>query len=214
MEKSMIKIYGSDLSSPANKVRYIANYLNLKYEYIHIKLREGEHRKKEFLQLNPSGKIPIINDDGFIVVESNAICKYLCNKEKSPLYPHDYKKQALVDQWVDFITLHVGSAMNRIAFNKIFVSLLKTSVDEQSLADGLKFFARFMPIVDNKLKKHEYVCGDDITLADFVLLATLDAGEMSGLDMGQYSNVERLRSELKKQDFYTQCHKKYGESLE
>jgi len=76
----MLKIYGADLSAPANKVRFVANYLGLEYDYVQIKIREGEHRAEQFLKLNPVGKIPVIDDDGFTLYESNAICKYLCDK--------------------------------------------------------------------------------------------------------------------------------------
>ena len=79
----MLKIYGADLSGPANKVRFVANYLGLKYDYVVVKLREGEHQKPEFLKINPIGKIPAIEDDGFTLFESNAICRYLADKNNS-----------------------------------------------------------------------------------------------------------------------------------
>ena len=81
----MLKIYGADLSSPANKVRFAANALGLEYEYIQVKLRDGEHKKSEFLKINPVGKIPVIDDDGFVLFESGAIAKYLCVKHNSAL---------------------------------------------------------------------------------------------------------------------------------
>ena len=129
----MLKIYGANLSSPSNKVRFVANALGLKYEYIQVKLREGEQRKPEFLKLNPAGKIPVIVDGDFVLSESGAIIKYLCNKNKSSYYPSDLKRRAIVDQWIDYSIIHVGAAMVRVVFNRLFAPIIKTEIDENSL---------------------------------------------------------------------------------
>src|SRR3989338_5290751 len=95
----MLKIYGANLSGPSNKVRMVANYLGLEYEYLQVKIREGENKKEWFLKLNPIGKIPVIDDDGFCLFESNAIVKYLATKNRSSAYPQELKQRAIVDQW-------------------------------------------------------------------------------------------------------------------
>ncbi len=209
----MLKIYGAELSSPANKVRFVANYLNLEYEYIQVKIREGEHRKEEFLKLNPAGKIPVIDDDGFILFESNAICKYLCYKTESELYPQDKIERVVVDQWIDFVTLHVGMAMNRVAFNRLFAPRIGVAIDENSLSEGLKFLNRFLPVVDKQLDGRQFMCTEKISLADIALLSVLDPCELSQVDLTKHPNIHNLRNRLKQEDFYTQCYKEYGQTL-
>ena len=135
----MLKIYGSDLSSPSNKVRFAANALGLKYEYVKVNLREGEHRKPEFLKLNPVGKIPAIDDDGFVLFESNAIIRYLADKNNSDLYPKPLKERAVVDEWFEFISHHVALAASKVIYNRFFAPRMKNPVDEQSLKDGLAY---------------------------------------------------------------------------
>jgi glutathione S-transferase len=71
----MLIIYGSDFSAPANKVRFVANALGLDYEYKVVRIRDGENKTEEFKKMHPAGKIPVINDHGFILFESNAIIK-------------------------------------------------------------------------------------------------------------------------------------------
>lgn len=209
----MLKIYGSDLSSPANKVRFVANYLNLKYDYIFVNLREGAQHKPEFLKINPVGKIPAIDDDGFTLFESNAICRYLADKQNSPIYPKSLKERAVVEEWLDFGSMHVGAAVSKVVYNRIFAPIRKIAVDEVSLKEGLEFLTRFLPIVDHQLVKNKYLLGDQITLADFNILAGLDPVEAALIDISQYGRIIRWRNELKKQEFYTKCHKEYGESL-
>lgn len=209
----MLKIYGSDLSGPANKVRFVANYLGLNYDYIVVKLREGEQYRPDFLKINPIGKIPAIDDGGFCLFESNAICRYLADKNNSPIYPRGLKERAIVDQWLDFGSMHVAAAVSKVVYNRIFAPIRKIEADERSIKEGLEFLARFLPVVDRQLADKKFLLGDAITLADFNMLAGLDPVEAAQIDISGYTNVCRWRKELKKQDFYTRCHKEYGESL-
>lgn len=211
----MLKIYGADLSAPANKVRMAANVFNLRYEYIRINIREGENRKDAYLKLHPAGKVPVIDDDGFILFESDAIIKYFAAKEltPTPLYPADFRQRALIDQWMDFATIHVGGAMGRVLFNRVFASFAGVPVDERSLSDGLKFLNRFLPVVDNQLGKAGRFAGEQFSLADISLLATLDPAEVADIDLAPYAHIVKWRAELMRKDFYTRCHRSYSDVL-
>lgn len=210
----MLKIYGADLSAPANKVRMSANAIGIAYEYIRVKLREGEHRKPEYLAVNPLGKVPAIDDDGFRLFESNAICRYLASKHKSSLYPSSVEQRAIIDAWTDFGTIHVGGALSRLTYNRLFVPVIPgAEVDEKSVEDGIKFLAKYLPSVDEQLGKYKYLCGDQISLADISLVALLDPAEATQTKLSSYSNIVLWRNELKQQDFYTKCHKSYEDVL-
>lgn len=209
----MLKIYGSDLSGPANKIRFAANAMGLSYEYIRVNMREGEHKKPEYTKLHPAGKVPVMDDDGFVLFESNTMMKYLAAKSNSGLYPQGLKERAVVDQWIDFGSFHVGEATSRVIYNRLFAPLRKLPVDEGSLKTGLDFLARFLPVIDGQLGKHPYLAGGQLTLADINLLAVLDPAEVAGIDLSPFPNIVRWRNDLKAKDFYTKCHKEYGESL-
>ena len=209
----MLKIYGSDLSAPANKVRFVANALGLKYEYIKVNLRAGEHQKPEYKAVHPANKIPAIEDDGFCLFESNAIIRYLADKNKSSLYPKDIKERAVVEQWMDFGSMHVGAALAKVVYNRLFAPIRGVPVDEASLKEGLGFLDRFLPVVDEQLGKSKYLAGNAITLADINLLALMDPCEAANIDISKYKNIIKWRDGLKQAEFYTKCHKEYGESL-
>lgn len=209
----MLKIYGADLSSPANKIRMTANLLGLEYEYIQVNIRGGENRTKEYLAMHPAGKVPVINDDGFILFESDAIIKYLAVSEMSPLYPDDIKQRAVIDQWMDFVSIHVGGAMGRVLFNRVFASFAKVPADERSLSDGIKFLGRFLPVIDQQLSKTKYLRGDRVSLADVAFLATIDPAEVAGIDLLPYEHIVKWRDELKRKDFYTKCHASYDDAV-
>ncbi|MCK5082385.1 MAG: glutathione S-transferase family protein [Candidatus Omnitrophica bacterium] len=209
----MLKIYGADLSAPANKVRMTAHVLGIEYDYIRISIKEGENRAEEYLKMHPAGKVPVINDDGFILFESDAIIKYLTVKSKSSLYPSEQKQQAVVDQWMDFVSIHIAGAMGRVVFNRVFASFARVPVDERSLRDGLKFLNRFLPVVDRQLAKAEYFAGEEFSLADIGLLAMMDPAEVAEVDLASYEYLTKWRNGLHKKDFYTRCHSSYEEAL-
>ncbi len=209
----MLTIYGSDLSSPANKVRFVANYLGLKYEYKKVDLGAGEHRKPEMIKLNPIGKVPFIDDEGFVLAESGAIIKYFAEKTGSSIYPKGLKERALFEQDLDFVTLHVGTAAQKVVYNRLFAPRRNVAVDQNSLEEGQTFLKRFLPIVEGKLSKGKYVSGEALTLVDFTLLSILDPAEAAGIDLTPYPQITRWRENLRQQDFYTKCYKEYGESL-
>jgi glutathione S-transferase len=209
----MLTIYGSDVSSPANKVRFAANALGLKYEYSRVNLRAGEQQRPEFLKVNPIGKVPAIDDNGFCLFESNAIIKYLADKNNSALYPKELKARALVDSWIDFTTLHVGINLMKVTYNRLFAPMRGQPVDENSIKDGEQFLSRFLPTVDQQLGLSKYLCGPTMTLADINLLATLDPAEASQVDLSKYKNITKWRNALKKEKFYTQCHSDYSDAV-
>ncbi|MBI5415852.1 MAG: glutathione S-transferase family protein [Candidatus Omnitrophica bacterium] len=209
----MLTIYGSDLSAPANKVRFAANAIGVKYEYKRVDLRAGDHLKPEFLAVNPVGKVPAVDDGGFRMFESNAIIRYLADKNNSPLYPRDLRERAVVDMWLDFGSMHVGTVLSKVIYNRIFVPLRGLPADENSLQEGLKFLERFLPVVDGQLAKNKYIAGAKFTLADINLLALFDPCEIAAIDISPYKNIVRWRAALRKEKFYTDCHQAYGVSL-
>jgi glutathione S-transferase len=209
----MLTIYGTELSSPSNKVRFVANEMGLEYVYKSVNLISGENQSPEHLKLHPAGKVPVIDDDGFVLFESTAIIRYLAAKCDSTLYPAGAKQRALVDQWADFASHHVGTAVSRVLVNRVFAPFLNQEVDERSLAEGLSFLERFLPVVDTPLEERRYLAGGELTLADFSLLAALDPAEVAQVDLSGYLNVTRWRQDLMGRDFYTKCHKSYGDVL-
>jgi glutathione S-transferase len=209
----MLKIYGANLSSPCIKVRLVANALGLKYEYIKVSIRDGDNQKPEFLKLNPFGKIPAMDDGGFGLFESGAICRYLLAKQKTPLFPDNPQQRAVVDQWADFSAFHVGVNMGKIMYNRVFAHWQKVPVDQNSLNDGIKLLNKFLPTIDAHLGQNAYLAGADITYADLTLLAYLDPAETAQYDFSANKNLTKWRNALKQKPFYTQIHKDYDESF-
>ncbi len=210
----MLKLYGGDLSSCSNKVRFAANAMGLEYTYIKISFKNKEHKTNDFLKMHPAGKIPVIDDEGFIVFESNAIIKYLAQKHGSVLYPQGLKERALIDQWIDFCSCHVGGAADKVIFNKLFAVRIPVAVDHRAKTEGQMFLNRFLPVIDDQLNQHLFLVDNVMSLADINLLAILDPFERAEIRLDRYPHLVAWRNNLRQQRFYTDCHCEYGLDLQ
>ncbi|HFD12247.1 MAG TPA: glutathione S-transferase family protein [Crenotrichaceae bacterium] len=205
----MLTLYGLDFSPWANRVRFTANYIGLDYNYVRVDLIGGEGQSEEYKRIHPVGKVPAIDDDGFVLFESGAICRYLANKTTSPLYPADIKERAIVDQWTDYCVTHIAMAMQKVLFNRVVYKFMDKEQDKRSLQEGQEFLGRFLPLVDTQLSSMAYLASNEISLADMILLAWLDPTEICEFDLSDYQHISRWRGLLKQQAFYTKCYQNY-----
>lgn len=207
----MIKLYGNNFSYNCNKVRFALNAMSIEYEFQLIDLAAGEQRAESFLKVNPVGRVPALVDGDFVIFESNAIMRYLAEKTNSPLYPKDIKNHSVVNQWLDFGSIHVGGAMTKIFYNTIVYKFVNGTKDEVSLSEGRLFLANFLKIIDNQLSQKPYLCGQELTLADINLLAILDPSEVTSSDISSFSKVVAWRKKLQAQDFYQKVFPSFTE---
>jgi len=212
--KNMIKLYGIPVSNNVNKVRYCLNYLGLEYQLEPTNPMKGENKTPEYLAISPSGKIPAIDVDGFTLFESSAINRYLAATHNSSLYPQDEKTRAVIDSWTDFASIHVQNGMGRVLFNRVMAPMIGAEKDENSEKAGIEFLERFLPVCDQQLGKNAYLAGENITLADFALLAVLDPHELIQFSLEPYENVVKWRTGLLSQDFYKKCYGSYTEFVQ
>lgn len=98
-----IKVYGAAASTCTKRVLTALEEKNVSYELVPVNFAVAEHKSPEFLKKQPFGKIPVLEDDGFLVFESRAICKYIAKKyagQGTKLIPdeNDVKGYALFEQ--------------------------------------------------------------------------------------------------------------------
>ena len=211
----MIKLYGVGFSFNISKVRYCLNYLNLPYEWAQTNPIAGENKSPEYLNIAPTGKIPAIDVDGFRLFESNAIIRYLAATNNSSLYPQDAKKRATIDAWMDYTSIHVGQALGRVLFNRVFAPMTGQKADQESLRVGLEFLDKYFPVLEKQLSSNPYIAGKEMSIADISLLATLDPCELAQItSIDQYPSIKKWRVGLKSQAFYQKCYKDYSQFVQ
>ncbi|MDA0990476.1 MAG: glutathione S-transferase family protein [Verrucomicrobia bacterium] len=198
----MLKIYGNLMSQPCNKIRFVANILKVDYEWIDLDFAKGEHKTPEHLARHPAGKLPAIDDDGFILFESEAICRYLNAKHHGALIPANLKAAAITEQWNAFAVQHLGLAMSKVLFNRVLAPKFGIPVDANSLSEGLSWLDRYLPIAETRLSQSVNFGADEVTLADISLLAILAPAAHADIDLNPYAKLTAWQSRLASQDWY------------
>jgi glutathione S-transferase len=115
-----MRLYYHPLSSNSHRVVMTAICLNVRLELVVVDLLNGEHRAPEYLQLNPNGKVPFLDDEGFHLWESHAIIQYLADKSPGQaLYPEDIRARADVNRWLFWSAYHFTPAVGFISRERV-----------------------------------------------------------------------------------------------
>ena len=164
------------------RARWTLQELGVDFEAITVNLVRGEHRRPEFLQLNPGGKVPVLVDGDLVLTESVAIAKYLAAKYPAQgLLPTDLREQAELDRWLLFTATELEQPLWRIAKHTNLYPQQDRLPAEVALAR--RDFKAAVPILESHLQNREFVVGNRASVADFVLAYTIDwANEVKLLD--------------------------------
>jgi glutathione S-transferase len=155
----LLKIIGRGTSGNVMKVLWLADELRLEYDQQDLGGPFGGNDAPEFRARNPNGLVPVIEDDGVVLWESNAIVRYLAGKYGyGTLSPADTARRAVADQWMDWQQTVVGPVMS-----PIFWGLVRTPAAERDLAAIQRAIERSFEafgILDAHLSRHPYVAGE------------------------------------------------------
>lgn len=197
-----MKIYGHPYSSNARRVQMLCEEIGLPYSYDTVDLLAGKQYDPAFLSMNPNGKVPVIDDDGFLMWESQAILRYLADKNGAQdWYPKDLQARARVDQWLDWHQTRLSPPVSKIAFNTLFVPEDKR--DLQAMEAGRKDLTKILPVLDAALKGKAHVCGATPTLADLAMSTTFGYLSMCNYDLSPYAEITRWYRGLQKRPSFT-----------
>jgi|SRR5579883_77895 len=155
------------------RVRWVLQELGVEFESIPVNLRAGEHRQPDFLAINPAGKVPALVDGEASLTESVAICLYLA--EKYPEYgliPTDLRLRAQFYRWLFFTVTELEQPLWRIArHTSLYPQELRIPAE---IPLARQDFTRMAAILESHLSGRQFVVGEAVTIADFVLAYTLD----------------------------------------
>jgi glutathione S-transferase len=169
----MLRIYGA-AKSRAVRVLWMAGELELSYDHKDWLPRSAETRTPEFLAINPNGRVPVIDDEGFILSESMAINLYLAKKHQSPLYPSDPHNEALAIQWSLWETDRLDRQVVNFARHTkdLPEADRKPAVAEESWKECVAAF----DALEASLKKSEWLAGPGFSVGDLNVAAALYRG--------------------------------------
>ncbi|HET9651371.1 MAG TPA: glutathione S-transferase family protein [Usitatibacter sp.] len=192
----MLKIWGRLSSVNVQKVVWCADELGLAYERVDAGGKFGINDTPEYLAKNPNGLVPTIEEDGFVLYESNAIVRYLAAKDaEARLWPKDLRGRADADRWMEWQSTSYTPAMTAI-----FWQLVRTPEGERDPkaieASRLKS-EKCTGILDAHLASREWLAAGRFTTADIVVGCALHRWLHLPIRREPRPNVERYYERLK-----------------
>jgi glutathione S-transferase len=176
------------------KVIALADHLQIEYETRLVDLTKGDQMKPEFTALNPNQRMPVLEDDGFALWESNAILQYLALKKPAgaALWPADARRQADVGRWMFWEGAHWAPACGTLAFERVVKGILgQGGPDAAVVAKGEQEFKRVGGILNNALRGRKWLAGDDLTLADFSVGPWMALAQMAQYPVAGLTEIAR-----------------------
>ena len=168
----MMKLYGF---GPTRSLRALwgLKELGVEFEFIPVNLQAGEHRKPEFLAINPAGKVPVLIDGDLVLPESAAIVLYLAEKyPEKGLMPARLEQRAQVYRWVLFAVTELEQPLWRMAKHRFLYPENKRLPQDIDLAR--EDFTAMAAVLERHMQGRQYIVGDRISVADCVTAYLMD----------------------------------------
>jgi glutathione S-transferase len=166
-----LRIYGI-ARTRAFRALWMAKELGLDYEHIPVEIGSAGARQPEYLAINPNGRLPAIDDDGFVLSESLAITLYLAKKHSNGrLYPATLQGEAKAWQWSLWAVTEVDRGVNIWSLHA--VRLPPAERDAAEREEALGALAAPFRVLDGALAGRRYLIGDDFTVADLNVSAVI-----------------------------------------
>lgn len=179
----MLTLYDYLPSQNAWKVRLLLNHLGIAYRQAWVGIFAGEGRRPEFLAMNPSGRVPVLQlDDGRTLAESNAILAYLA--DGTAYLPDDPFDRAKVHQWLNFEQEQVESVIGALRHWTLTGKLASrpAAVVEGKRAGALDT----LRILDEQLATRPFIAGERYTIADMSIFAYASRADEARLSLAPY----------------------------
>ena len=198
-----MKLYMHPVSMTSRPVRLFVADNNIPMNEEVVDLMTGAHMQPPYSDINPNCLVPMLEDGDLKLTESSAILKYLADKINSPAYPKDLKARAKVNEMMDWINTNFYRDWGyNLCYPQIFPHVKRRSDEAQAatLEFGKENSKRWLKVLNDYWlgPNKPYLCGDDITIADYFAAGIVTLGEVIGVDFSPYPNVKAWIARMKK----------------
>ncbi|MCY1059481.1 glutathione S-transferase [Nannocystis sp. SCPEA4] len=178
-----IKLYRHALSGHSHRVQLFLSLLGLPVELVDVDLRSGAHKQPQFLALNPFGQVPVLDDDGTIVADSNAILVYLARKYGGEAWlPTEPFGAAAVQRWLSV-------AAGPLAFGPAAARLVTVFAAKFAADEVIGRAHALLRVMDGELARRPFLAGDRPTIADVACYAYVAHAPEGNVSLAEYEHV-------------------------
>lgn len=161
----MLKLWGRISSINVRKVVLAAQWLEVPFERVDAGAAFGITKTPDYLARNPNALVPVLEDDGFVLWESNVIVRYLCAKHpQRGLYPQDLPTRFDAERWMDWQQTTLNHA-GRDAFIQC-IRTAEAQRNPQAIAVSQAATEPLLTLLDEHLARHPFMAGEQLTMAD------------------------------------------------
>jgi glutathione S-transferase len=161
----MLKIWGRNNSSNVQKLLWLCDELGLAYERTDAGGQFGIVNDAAYRKMNPNSRVPTLDEDGFILWESNTIVRYLAAKHSAgKLWPADLRVRADAERWMDWTSIHFLQV-----FTPLFWGLVRTPPEQrdmEAMAKAAAACAQSLRVLEQGLAGRNYVAGETFSMGD------------------------------------------------
>lgn len=220
-----MKLYFHPVSTTSRPILLFAADHGIQLEHQVVDLFTGENTQPTYSAINPCQAVPLLEDGDFRLSESSAILKYLADKIESPAYPRELKLRARVNERMDWFNTSVS---RELAYGFVYPQVIPTHkrqddhAQQQTIAWARQNVHRWLKVLNDSWlgADNRYVCGDEITIADYLGIAFITVGEVAHVDYSRWPNVVRWIARMKdrptwekvNEPFYTYFVKPYAQA--
>lgn len=178
-----MKLYHHPLSGHSHRARLFLSLVGVKHELVEVDLATGAHKKPEFLALNPLGQVPVLDDDGTVVADSNAILVYVAKKlNLHEWLPQDPAELATVQKWLSV-------AAGQIAYGPAVARLINVFGADFRPDEVIGRAHAILAVIEAQLAGHSFIADSKPTVADVALYSYIARAPEGNVDLQAYPNV-------------------------
>lgn len=189
-----MKLHCTKLSTTSRPIMMFCADQNIPVELVDVDLMAGEHMQEPFSKLNPSKQVPVLEDGNFVLTEGSAILKYLADKHDSPCYPRGLQQRAKVNELMDWFNTGLYREYGyHLLYPQVFPHHKREpeEVNQVTVQWGRDQSAHWLGVLNDHWLGggNAYVCGNEITIADYMGAAYIAAGDLIRCDLSAYPNI-------------------------
>ncbi|MGM4886617.1 glutathione S-transferase family protein [Tardiphaga sp. 862_B3_N4_1] len=178
-----MKLYHHPLSGHSHRAHLFASLLGLPHELIEVDLKSGAHKTPDFLALNPFGQVPVLDDSGTIVSDSNAILVYLAKTSgRAEWLPDDAKGSAAIQRWLSV-------AAGQLAYGPAAARLITVFGRNFNPEEVIERAHALLALVEAHLADRDWLVGNGPTIADVALYSYIASAPEGNVDLSGYAKV-------------------------
>jgi glutathione S-transferase len=178
-----MKLYFHPISGHAHRARLFLALIGADVDVVEVDLAKGEHKSPEYLAKNRFGQVPLLEDDGHFIADSNAIMVYAAKKfGKTEWLPEDPIGAARVQRWLSV-------AAGQIAFGPAAARLVTIFKSDFRPEEVIARAHAILALIDAELEGHDWIAADRATVADVALYSYIARAPEGNVDLADYANV-------------------------